>query len=142
MATRRFSHRDRQRLERAADLYLRQCYRSREAARATEFASFLGVTSPYLGRVVPEIVGMPVREFLRRRQLSYAADLLHATPAPIEDIARGSAFGTASTFHRCFVAAYGVTPAAYRREVTKRDKLVRPMVRSPAAHPERCRSRV
>jgi AraC-like DNA-binding protein len=120
MENRRFTHRDRQRLERARDHYLHACYRERTAARASEFAAHLGVTAPYLSRLVTAVARIPVREFLRRRQLEYAEQLLHTTPLPISEIALASAFGTPSTFYRCFTAAYGSTPAAFR-EVMKCD---------------------
>lgn len=121
METTIFSSRDRRRLERAADLYLRKCYRLRTAARATEFADTLQWTQPYLSRFVAAVAGLAVRDYLRRRQLAYAAYLLRATPLSNRDVALASAFGTASTFYRCFAAAYGKTPAAYRREVMKCD---------------------
>lgn len=119
---RRFSSRDRQRLERARDHYLRYCYRNRTAARATEFAAYIGVTAPYLSRFVTLVTRTSVREFLRQSQLAYAVQLLRSTPLSVDEIALASAFGTPATFYRCFVAAYGKTPAALRydmAEVTK-----------------------
>jgi AraC-like DNA-binding protein len=62
-----------------------------------------------------------LRDFLRRRQLGYASYLLQAAPTlSIRAVAVASGFGTPSTFHRCFKAAYGSSPAAYR-EVMKCD---------------------
>src|SRR5947209_9124309 len=118
-----FAERDPRRLERAADHYLRSCYRGRTAARVTEFASFLGLTQPYLSRLVAALSGHSVRDFLRRRQLPYAAHLLTAAPnRSVKDVAIASGFGTASTFHRSFKAAYAISPAEYRsREVMKCD---------------------
>src|ERR1051325_1001537 len=111
-----YSHRDRQRVERAADLSVARCYRDRTAARVSEFAEVLGVARPYLSRIIPAISGLSVRDFLRRRQLAYAAHLLRSTPASVQEIGIASAFGTASTFHRCFVAAFGKTPGEYRKQ--------------------------
>lgn len=110
---------DRQRLDRAAELYLQTCYRTRTAARADEFAVYLRRARPHVSRMVRELTGMPVRDFLREKQLAHARLLLRTTPAPVEQIALASAFGTGWTFHRCFKAAYGVTPARYRNEVMK-----------------------
>lgn len=107
------------RLERAAELYLHACYGTRTAARAEEFAEYLRVARPYLSRLVPELIGMPLRDFLRARQLKYAQRLLRTTPAPVDQIAISSAFGTPWTFYRCFKAAFGMTPAEYRDQVTK-----------------------
>lgn len=116
-----FSGQDQRRLERAADHYLLRCYRDQTAARVTEFAQYLELTQPYLSRYVAAITGLSVRDFLRRRQLGYASYLLQAAPTlSIRAVAVASGFGTPSTFHRCFKAAYGSSPAAYR-EVMKCD---------------------
>jgi AraC-like DNA-binding protein len=113
-----FTQVDRQRLDRAADHYLQACYRSKTAARASEFAAFLNVTAPYLSRIVPDIVGQPVRDFLRAKQLARAEHLLRTTPAAIKVIAQQCAFGTLWTFHRWFRKAHGMAPGAFR-EVMK-----------------------
>lgn len=110
---------DRDRLDGAAEFYLRACYGTRTAARADEFAEFLRLTRPYLSRYVAELAGMPLRDFLRKRQLAYAQRLLRTTQLPVGQIALASAFGTEWTFHRCFKAAFGVTPSVYRAQVTK-----------------------
>ena len=106
---------DRRRFERAAELYLHACYGTKTAARAEEFASFLRMTRPYLSRIVPELIGMPLHDFLRQQQLAYAQNLLRTMPLTIDQIALASAFGTPWTFYRCFKAAFGMTPTKYRR---------------------------
>ena len=106
-------------MERARDHYLRDCYRKRTAARAEEFASYLGVTAGYLSRLVTLVAGTTVHDFLRQSQLAHAANLLRSTPLSVDAIAIASAFGTPSTFYRCFVGAYGATPSEYRRELTR-----------------------
>jgi AraC-like DNA-binding protein len=105
-----------QRLERAADLYLHACYGTRTAARADEFAAYLRMARPHLSRLVPQILGTSLHEFLRRRQLDHAKMLLRSTPLSIDDVALASAFGTPWTFYRCFRSAFGVTPARYRQK--------------------------
>jgi AraC-like DNA-binding protein len=117
-APRTFTHAHRQRLERAIAVYLRDCYRRITAARASEFAASLGVTAEYLSRIAPEILGMPLRDFLRQQQIAYAVQLLKTTPLPAEEIALRSGFGTVATFYRWFRAAHGTTPGAFR-EVMK-----------------------
>lgn len=106
-------------MERAAELYLGDCYARRSAARADEFAAHLRLTRAYLSRVVPEVFGVPVRDFLRDRQLVYASHLLRTTTLSTARIAEASAFGTRPTFYRCFKAALGMTPGDYRKQVTK-----------------------
>jgi AraC-like DNA-binding protein len=111
-----FTHAHRQRLDRAADHYLRDCYRQKTAARASEFASQLGLTPEYISAIAPQILGKSLRDFLRDKQLAYAARLLGTLPATVtvEEIAVLAAFGTVRTFHRCFRDAYGTAPGAFR----------------------------
>ena len=106
---------DKRRLEQAADLYLHACYGTRTAARADEFANFLRIARPHLSRLVPQILGMSLHDFLRRRQLEHAKVLLRSTPLSVDEVALASAFGTPWTFYRSFKAAFGVTPSQYRR---------------------------
>lgn len=115
---RTFTHTHRLRLERAAAHYLRDCYRRVTAARASEFATTLGVTAPYLSRIAPDILGMPLRDFLRQKQLDYAVRLLKTTPLSAKEIAVRCGFGTVSTFYRWFRSTFETTPAAFR-EVMK-----------------------
>jgi AraC-like DNA-binding protein len=115
---RTFTHAHRQRLERAVEIYLRDCYRRVTAARVAELAARLGVTPEYLSRIAPHILGVPIRDFMRRRQVAYAAQLLKATPLTAEDIALRSAFGSIATFYRWFCATEGTTPDEFR-EVKK-----------------------
>ena len=113
-----FTHADRQRLDRAAEHYLRACYKARTAVRVSELAMVLHVSAPYLSRIARAILGCPIHEHLRRKQLSYAEQLLRTTPLSVEEIALRCGFGTPSTFYRWFRAAYGTTPADFR-EVKK-----------------------
>ena len=120
MGTRRHSrHGVRQRLERAAELYLMSCYERRTAARADEFAEHLRRSRPYLSRIVPEVLGVSLRVFLRERQLTYARHLLETTNRSTVVIGHAAGFGTHPTFYRCFKKAFGMTPGAYRNQVTK-----------------------
>jgi AraC-like DNA-binding protein len=112
---------DRRRFERAAELYLFACYGTKTAARADEFATFLRLARPYLSRIVPDLIGMPLREYFRGQQLTYAQHLLRTMPLTIDEIALASAFGTPWTFYRCFKAAFGMTPMQYRNSALPRD---------------------
>jgi AraC-like DNA-binding protein len=113
------SHTLRHRLERTADLYLRDCYERKTAARSDEYARHLELTRQYLARRASDVLGMPLRDFLRVRQLRHAEHLLRTTSYSTVEIAAMSAFGTYPTFYRAFKAAYGMTPGAYRKQVPK-----------------------
>lgn len=112
---------DRTRVEKAGELYLQKCYSTGEVASAGGFARYLRVARPYLSRRVAELFGVSLRDFLRERQLARAQHLLRAAGATtsIEQVAIASAFGSTWTFQRCFKAAFGITPAAFRKQVTK-----------------------
>ncbi len=120
MATRRkkkprkFTHGHRQGLDRAAEHFLRECYRQRKPARGKDFAQSLDLTPEYVSSLGAKILGGSLHQFLRKKQLEYAARLLRRTPLSVEEIAARSGFGTRSTMHRWFVEAYGMGPAAFR----------------------------
>lgn len=113
---RTFTHAHRQRLDRAAEHYLRKCYRTNSAARASEFAAELGLTPEYTSWLAMRILGKPLRDYLREKQVIYAAWLLRTIPAEIsiEEIALRSGFGTAKTLYRWFSRTYGTSPGAFR----------------------------
>jgi len=124
MATRRkknprtFNPGHRQGLDRAAEHFLRECYRQKKPARGKDFARSLDLTPEYVSSLAARILGETLHQFLRKKQVEYAARLLRRTPLSIDEIAARSAFGTRSAMHRWFVQVYGVGPAAFR-EVKK-----------------------
>jgi AraC-like DNA-binding protein len=113
---RTFTPAHRRRLDRAAEHYLRRCYRTNTAARAAEFAAELDLTPEEVRRLASEILGKPLLDYLREKQVTYAAWLLRILPPEItiEEISRRSAFGTPAIFRRCFLEVYGTTPGAFR----------------------------
>ena len=116
-APRTFTHAHRQRLHRAAEHYLRKCYSTRSAARASEFATELGLRPEYVSWLASKILGKPLHDYLREKQVAYAARLLRTMPAEvtIEDIAMRAGFGTTRTLYRCFIEAYGLPPGTFRK---------------------------
>ena len=111
--------RQRQRLERLIELYLRQCYRKGTAARAGELAGFMGLDPSTLTRTVKRYLGVPPRVALRDRQIAEASRLLRATRLPVDNVGLRVGFGTRATFFRVFARATGCTPAAFRNKVKK-----------------------
>lgn len=112
--TRTFTPRHRQGLARAAEHFLRDCYRHKRPARSKDFARSLGLTPEYVSWLAAHVLGEPLQRFLRSRQVEYAERLLRRTPLSIEEIAARSGFGSRSTMHRWFVEAHGVGPADFR----------------------------
>ncbi len=75
----------------------------------------LGLTPEYLSWLAKKILGKSLRDFLREKQVAYAARLLRTVPnMTVEEIAVRAGFGTAGTLYRWFVAAQGMTPGAFR----------------------------
>jgi len=111
-----FTSAHRQRLDRAIEHYLRKCYRTSSAARASEFAAELGLTPEYASWLATKTLGKPLRVYLREKQVQYAAWLLQTLPQEItvEEIALRSGFGTPGTLYRSFREVYGTTPGALR----------------------------
>jgi AraC-like DNA-binding protein len=112
-------HNLRQRIERAADLYLEECYARRTAARVSELAQQLELTREHVTRTVSDSLGMSLLEFLRARQLRRAQHLLRTTSLSTVQIAAASGFGTTPAFYRSFKAAFRMTPGQYRSQITK-----------------------
>ncbi|MEP9348252.1 transcriptional regulator FtrA [Xanthobacter sp. KR7-225] len=77
-------------------------------------ASEARVSVRSLHRQVREATGMPPGEWLQRRRLAYARDMLEETNLSIEDIATRSGFGTATNFRQHFRASVGLSPGTYR----------------------------
>ena len=76
----------------------------------------LGLTPEYVSWLATKILGKSLRDYLREKQVAYAARLLRTTPSSVtvEEIAVRAGFGTAGTLYRWFVAAHGMTPGAFR----------------------------
>jgi AraC-like DNA-binding protein len=76
----------------------------------------LGLTPEYVSWLATKTLGKPLRDYLREKQVKYAAWLLRTLPREItvEEIALRSGFGTARTLYRCFLEAYGTTPGVFR----------------------------
>ena len=106
----------RKRFEAAIELYLRHCFRARTVVRVSEFAAFLHANRPYLSEIIIDAYGEPLSRILRARQLAHAQNLLTHTRQNMDLIAAKCGFGHRSTFFRVFRAAFGLSPAAYRRK--------------------------
>jgi AraC-like DNA-binding protein len=114
MRKRRYNHGHRQRLDRAIENFLDDCYQRGAPVRGKDLARSLSMTPEYTSFLGANVFGGSIHAYVRRKQLTFAARLLTTTPLSIEEIAIRTGFGTRATFHRWFLAEYGVTPAAFR----------------------------
>jgi AraC-like DNA-binding protein len=78
----------------------------------------IGLTVPYLSRIAPKILGVPLLDAMRKHQVAYAVQLLRTTPLHVEEIAIRAGFGSVPALYRWFRAVHGTTPGAFR-EVKK-----------------------
>lgn len=71
--------------------------------------------SPYhFHRVFTAMVGESVAEYVRKRRLSEAAQVLRATDKPLIDVAFQFGFESQEVFTRAFKKMFGITPGRYR----------------------------
>jgi AraC family transcriptional regulator len=77
-------------------------------------AALLDVSPFHLAHVFKHATGVAPHQYLVRRRLERARDLLARTKLPIADIALAVGFASQSHFSASFHRATGVTPQAYR----------------------------
>ena len=68
-------------------------------------------------RLFVMIAGVPVREYVKRRRIDHAAELLRTTNQTVLAIALASGYHNTANFNKQFRAVTGVTPLEYRRNV-------------------------
>ena len=67
-------------------------------------------------RMFSYLAGMPLNEYIRKRKLSYAADLLYSGDEKIIDISLKCGYESPDAFGKAFQIQYGVTPSAFRKD--------------------------
>jgi AraC-like DNA-binding protein len=109
---------DRSWYERIIERYLKECFKKRTPARASEISHRLQKNRQHVSEVVGHLFGKPLKAVLLEKQLAQALKLLERTALSMREVGAAAAFGDKSTFHRVFKNAFGIKPAQYRR--TKR----------------------
>ena len=79
------------------------------------YADALSVTPTYLSRVVRQVSGRTVVEYINRLLLMEAIWLLESTTLSIDEIAERINYADSTTFGRFFFRMKGVTPRDYRK---------------------------
>lgn len=87
----------------------------------TDVARHLGVTPRHVGRIFKAKRGVTVGEFVDRRRLEHAQQLLRERPgAVVKDVAAQCGFRDVSYFCRVFRARTGTTPARFGRQAARK----------------------
>ncbi len=79
-----------------------------------DVALFAGFSKYYFSRMFKQFSGVSFTEYLTRKRLNAAADLLVRTNQPVREIARTSGFGSMATFNRIFREYKNCTPTQFR----------------------------
>jgi AraC-like DNA-binding protein len=111
------TYESRENLETGIDQYLMHCYDKRTVARATELATFLGISYRRLTRLCSRLLGEAPKASMRARQLSYAVRLLREGLIPVDEIGLMAGFGDRRTFYRAIRRTFGCSPLMVRNAV-------------------------
>lgn len=80
-----------------------------------QMAQLSGYTKEHLCRCFRKYWGMSPTEYINRKRLNYAANLLINTDHQVIDIAYSCGFRSLSRFYHAFRERFGMSPNAYRR---------------------------
>lgn len=80
-----------------------------------DMAAAAATSRSALTRKMKALTGISPAEFLKQSRLSHAAALLKTSDMPVKHIAADCGFSDLNYFGKCFKAAYGASPTAYRK---------------------------
>ena len=83
--------------------------------RLMEIARECALSVSHFARSFKETFGISTHQWLIRRRIEHAQELLRQTTTPIVDIAMQSGFGDQAAFSRTFRQVVGVSPGRWRR---------------------------
>lgn len=64
--------------------------------------------------------GMSIMQYAQKVRLAMALELMGKSPLTLERIAEETGFGSYTYFHRVFKRYYGISPGAYRKQMTEK----------------------
>ena len=80
-----------------------------------EVARIAGCSEYQFRRMFSYLAGMPLNEYVRKRRLSLAGDMLRGGGEKIIDIALKCGYESPDAFGKAFLAMHGVAPSAVRK---------------------------
>ena len=91
--------------------YVKESFRT---ASLSELSVALGVSAPYLSKLISDYFGKSFKELLIEERMKRAVELFERTDLPIGDIIRSLGYENGSYFHREFKRRMGKTPRSLR----------------------------
>lgn len=85
-----------------------------------QVAEYIGLNRTYFTAIFKEKMYMSPQVYLMKIRMTHACDLLRKTDLPVHIIASSVGYDNALTFSKIFKQKYGVSPAAYRKDVKVR----------------------
>ncbi|MFD3446611.1 helix-turn-helix transcriptional regulator [Microbacteriaceae bacterium 4G12] len=79
-----------------------------------EVASYCAMSMYHFHRIFQDYIGMSVTTYIRKRRLTYAAQILVMTDRPVLDIAMQYGFSSQEAFTRAFKIMFQLPPKKYR----------------------------
>lgn len=109
----------------------------REEPSLTQMSDHIGYSPYYCSRHFHKITGMTIKGYVAGRRLALAALALRDTDERIIDIAVKYGYSSQKALTRAFSAAFGCTPASYRRDPVPIPLPIRQVVLSPEYYQKR-----
>ncbi len=91
---------------------------SYSTATLSEAAQMMGLSAPYLSRLICQAFGKNFKTLLMEARFSAACELLCSTRMPVGEIINQVGYENNSFFHKEFKRRYGMTPNSYRKSGT------------------------
>ena len=92
--------------------YVKNNYSS---ATLSEIASRLGLTEPYLSKLITDYFGKSFKELLLDERITRATELFQESDMPIGTVIRNMGYENESYFHKEYKKRMGMTPLAVRK---------------------------
>jgi len=89
-----------------------------EKTTISELAALVDLTRFHFIRSFKQTTGMPPHQFMIRRRIDLAKELLAGRDATIADVAAKVGFNSAIQLTRAFRRIVGTTPSTFRRDVS------------------------
>ena len=97
--------------------YINEHY-AEESISVAHLARLCGVSEVYLRRMFQRAFAVSPAVYMRNRRIEYARELLRTEEYSVTDVSMLAGFNDTAYFAREFKRVVGVTPSAYRHEVT------------------------